>query len=282
MKIANYNSNKIKKTFFKSKKYRNPFHINQKNINQKKQNIKGIIIIIITLIVLVFIAWVLLYSSLFKIKKIIIEGNASVDNSKIKEIVYNNTNQSPLIFMPTNNIFFVNVNKLKDELNKNFSFQELELKIKWPNSIIVKCKEKEYVFVWKENDNVYLLDKDGIILKKINIEEIKNYLQLPLISNETLQKIELINFNDNYFNFIATLNNELIKKNEIKVEKYVFDNDKIVLKVLNGPFIYFNITEPIEKQLNKLYIIKKETLKDTFNKKEYIDLRFGDNIYIYP
>jgi hypothetical protein len=51
----------------------------------------------------------------------------------------------------------------------------------------------------------------------------------------------------------------------------------MILKL--GPAVYFNIEEDIDKQINKLIIIKNEKIKKDFNKKTYIDLRYGDRVY---
>jgi len=49
--------------------------------------------------------------------------------------------------------------------------------------------------------------------------------------------------------------------------------------LIDGPKIFFNTEEGIDKQINKLLVIKNEKLKDDFNGKEYIDLRYGDRVY---
>jgi len=44
--------------------------------------------------------------------------------------------------------------------------------------------------------------------------------------------------------------------------------------------IFFSTTAAMKKQVAELDLIIKEKLKDNFKTKEYIDLRFGNNIYI--
>ena len=71
------------------------------------------------------------------------------------------------------------------------------------------------------------------------------------------------------------------KQNDLILEKLIIDSevDTIKVKILDGPEIYFNISEVLEKQFKKLIILKNERLKNEFNKKTYIDLRIGDSIY---
>ena len=47
----------------------------------------------------------------------------------------------------------------------------------------------------------------------------------------------------------------------------------------NGPMIYFNLQEDIEKQVTKLLVLMNEKLKNNLGEKEYIDLRYGDKVY---
>jgi hypothetical protein len=51
------------------------------------------------------------------------------------------------------------------------------------------------------------------------------------------------------------------------------------MAVKGGPFIFFNIKDDIDKQLAKLVLIRDKELMDNFNKKTYIDLRYGDKVY---
>lgn len=46
-----------------------------------------------------------------------------------------------------------------------------------------------------------------------------------------------------------------------------------------GPMIFFNIHEKLDKQVAKLLAVVNEKLKNNFGQKEYIDLRYGDKVY---
>jgi hypothetical protein len=68
---------------------------------------------------------------------------------------------------------------------------------------------------------------------------------------------------------------------DFKIERFIIDNELNTVKIalLDGPQIYFNSSGDIDKQINKLQIIKTERLKLDFNKKQYLDLRIGDAVY---
>ncbi len=48
---------------------------------------------------------------------------------------------------------------------------------------------------------------------------------------------------------------------------------------IDGPMIYFNLQEDIDKQVAKLLVIINEKLKNDLDEKKYIDLRYGDKVY---
>ena len=70
-------------------------------------------------------------------------------------------------------------------------------------------------------------------------------------------------------------------ENEFTIERFLVDSDINTVKLIieSGPAIYFNTTESIDKQIEKLLIIKNQKLKDDFNTKTYIDVRYGDSVY---
>ena len=54
------------------------------------------------------------------------------------------------------------------------------------------------------------------------------------------------------------------------------------VKVLfqNGLLAYFNIKDDASKQIDKFLIVKKEKIKDNLGSVNYVDLRYGDKVYI--
>jgi hypothetical protein len=84
-------------------------------------------------------------------------------------------------------------------------------------------------------------------------------------------------------NYILNLFDEFKnKKHGFEVENFILDKDANTIKmaVLAGPRIYFDIKETVAKQASRLDLIIKGKLRDEFKNKEYIDLRYGNNIYI--
>ena len=68
---------------------------------------------------------------------------------------------------------------------------------------------------------------------------------------------------------------------DFKVARYLVDSDQRTVKAVieDGPEVYFNTTQGVKNQLDKLIIIKKEKLLDDFKNKSYIDVRYGESVY---
>src|SRR3989339_434967 len=119
---------------------------------------------------------------------------------------------------------------------------------------------------------------------KIDAETIKKITEknYPLIYNLTTNKIanNQISVDPKYIQDAIYLF-DLFKEGDMITEKLIIDQevDTIKVKILEAGEIYFNTNESLEKQYEKLLILKSERLKEDFNKKTYIDLRIGDSIY---
>ena len=83
-------------------------------------------------------------------------------------------------------------------------------------------------------------------------------------------------------NFIVKLFNEFKRDyKNYKIDRFILDSDLNAAKLalIDGPMIYFNTKEDMNKQIDKLSVIINEKLKDNFLNKTYIDLRYGDRVY---
>jgi len=139
---------------------------------------------------------------------------------------------------------------------------------------------------------------DGGIGKQICftscLEELNKYYKkiyivsgYPEIYNLNPHVYRNFNFNhqylyEDYLNFILTLSKAISNYPELSVEKFEIDQGyrSVNVKFVNGPMVYFNTKLDAAEQLNRLILVKKEKIKDNFSKVNYIDLRYGDRLFI--
>ncbi len=214
---------------------------------------------LIALILLLFLSTYNIQNSITlntapKIKKIFIENNLIIQEEEIRK---------KLSFLYESNIFFLNLQKIKRELNEIDFIKSFEIKKIYPDKIKFKIIEKEPVailqnkktkkFYTKENETISFVDLDRFSklplvfgdkesfkifynqLKKINfpINDIKKFYlykserwDLVTIKNQTI-KLPIKNYEDSLKNFLSLQNNT-------NFEKYkIFDyriNGQLILK----------------------------------------------------
>ena len=191
----------------------------------------------------------------FEIQKIIIIDNLLIEKNHIYkklEKIYNK------------NIFFIKRKDLEDSL-KNIDFLEkIEVKKKYPNTVIVKIFETKPIgFIYKNNVK-YLLDSSSNL---ILLSKHMDFERLPNIFGDGAEM--------NLVNFLNRLEINNFPKQEIK-NMYYFQIERWDLQLSNDKIIKFP-----HKATDK--IIKKSI--DLLNRKDFenyniIDLRVDGKIIV--
>ena len=127
-------------------------------------------------------------------------------------------------------------------------------------------------------DSFYLEDNQNFFTKslslnlEIDLEKFKNYLTLTKWNIEDEWEIiyeeELININQILKEIIKKINNEIIEEDAKEIE-IVFNNFKIIEKILNKNFLDFYKKEKCKKDLNQIKALKIK-LNDFINKINFI------------
>jgi len=274
---------------YSKKGYENPFFKRRRNPTNLPASLTSRIKIIslLVLIAILTLVWFFFYSRFLDIKNIEVRGLNRLSSQEISDLVWRQVNSKIFFLNRQKNIFLFSKDRLRGTLASAYSFEKLTIEKKLPDTIVINIQEKSYAYVWSEADNYYYADIDGYIIEKINPLDIA-HKKYPLIFNQGETKIitvngqEIVQIDSVCINYILSLYNELKpEKYGFEIERFAIDNELNTIRVAlyNGPSVYFNILESQEKQINKLLIIKNEKLKDDFNKKSYIDLRYGDRVY---
>jgi cell division septal protein FtsQ len=285
--LLNRKFKKKGKLLYNSKNYSNPYFGIKNNKKNKPSNpflptrLKLISLSLIAMFT--GLVWFLFFSGFFNIKSISATGEGRLDANDLENIAWIQANQGYFVFIKQKNIFLFSGGNLLKNLKEKYSFENIILKKKFPNSILINYKEKNYSMLWLENNNYYFGDEYGYIISPANAEEVKQK-KYPLIENQSDSKItdNKITLDRIYINYIFNLTNKFKNlNNDFKIKNFLLDNEMYTVKMAleNGPIILFNLEEDVDKQIEKLKIIKGEKLKQDFNKKTYIDIRYGDRVY---
>ncbi len=283
---------KIKKRDYSPRRYSNPFFRKSQHIfsfPQNKLSIKAKLAISFFITIILALGWFLFFSNFFLLNRVEINLEKAAQISKtssteIKNLVLKQSReQKRFLFFSQRNLLLFDENKLQKVLNDKYCLESLEIKKKFPHSLIVNLKEKNYIVIWHEGDKFYYLSNEGDIASVASEQEVSSK-KYPLIDNLTNQKItdKKINVDLDIVHFIINIFDSLVREvNDIKIDRFKIDSDVYTIKVVlqNGPELYFSVKENLDKQIEKLLTIKNQKLKEDFFKKSYIDLRYGDRVY---
>ena len=194
-------------------------------------------------------------TELFKIQKIEILNNFLVKASEVEKKLSEIYNK---------NIFLIKRNDIEQPI-KNIDFLEkIEVKKKYPNTIIIKIFETKPVAIVFKDKMKYLLDNSS---KLISLEKNKNFDHLPIIFGEDAEK--------NFVSFLNQLTNNNFPQKKIK-NFYYFQIGRWDLQLINNKIIKFpdsNIDKAIKKSIK---LLKREDFKN-YN---IIDLRVDGKIIV--
>lgn len=270
-----------------SKRYANPFFQNKRRKTiqlDPSVSWKIKVISIAIFIIIIALIWLFLYSPYFTIRNINATGEGNfVGADKVKTETQTQIDNNMFVLWPQKNIFLFDEDLLYKNLEEKYSFDKLEIKKKLPNTLNISYIEKKYSIIWQEGEKYYYTDKAGIVVAEANPAEIAEK-EYPLIVNYSGLNIEnnFVKVDAKYLEYASNLYEEFKKySGEFKIKNFLIDTEINTVKVVlqNGPQVYFNTDEMIDKQLNKLIIIKKEKINDSFANKLYIDVRIGDSVY---
>ena len=193
--------------------------------------------------------------TLFKIKNIEIKNNLLIDKSELKKKLHN---------IYKKNIFFIREKDIEGSIGGIDFLEKVEVKKKYPNTIIIKVFETTPVAIIFKNKVKYLLDSSSNL---ISFEDSVNFNALPSVFGEDAEK-----------NFIFFLNQ--LRKNNFPIEQinnfYYFQIERWDIQFLNNKIIKFprnNIDEAIVKAIELLS-------REDFKNYNIIDLRVDGKIIV--
>ena len=191
----------------------------------------------------------------FEIKNIKIVNNLLIKKNEIKEKLSKIYNK---------NIFLIKRNDIEESLKKINFLEKIEVKKKYPDTIIIKIFETKPVANLLKNNVKYILDSSSnLILFENNL----NFNKLPYIFG--------VDAENNFVNFLNQLNNNSFPNKEI-INFYYFQVGRWDVQLTNNKIIKFphnNVEDAIKKSIK---LLKHKDFKN-YN---IIDLRIDGKIIV--
>ena len=191
----------------------------------------------------------------FKILHIKITNNRLIDEHKITE---------KLTGIYEKNILFIERNDIERPLKSIGFLETIEVKKKYPNTIIIDVYETKPVAILFKDNNKYLLDSSSNL---IPFNENMIFNNLPSLFGKGAEK--------NFINFFNQLENNNFSTKRVK-NFYFFQIGRWDLQLLNKQIIKFpsnNIADAIQRSIELL-------TREDFGNYNIIDLRIHGKIVV--
>ena len=191
----------------------------------------------------------------FKIQNIEIINNFLVEKNEI---------EAKLSAIYNKNIFLIKGSDIEEPLKEIDFLKKIEVKKKYPNTVIIKIFETRPVAILFKNKVKYLLDSSSNL---ISLEINKNFNQLPSVFGKGAE--------NDFIYFLNQLENNNFPNEEIK-NFYYFQIGRWDLQLVNNKIIKFpenNIDGAIKKSIELLK-------RGDFKNYNIIDLRVDDKIIV--
>jgi hypothetical protein len=268
---------------YKKREYKNPLFTHRK----KKLKLSFLVSIVIFLIVIFLIvgAWFLLASKYFKINSIEVIGGISRIKSDAVNSAHELMASKKFLVLKQDNIFLFDSGALREKISSEYMLSFITVNKKFPNSLIIEFKQKEFALIWQEDGVYYFIDKEGGIIEEANPINLKNNT-IPIVINQTESTMhdKKIENRKEAIDFILNISESLAHapwKTFNIIDYAVKDSFNFLsVKTIEGPELYFNYTASPVQQVDKLKTVLQTKIKNDFSKKIYIDLRFKDMVYV--
>lgn len=261
------------------KSYRRPHQIKRKKSILKNRFFWSSIFI---LAVLGTGFYFFIFSELFQVKEIIVQGAEKVFAENIESAVKEGLGKK-ILFFNTKSIFLVNMAQIRDNILQKFpQVEKLEIKKRFPDVLNLTLEERKETGIFCRDALCFLLDSQGVIFEKFSAEE------LPLLKIQNLLFNKEIRLGEKavekeILSLILEIESKL--KEDLKIliaEALIASEDRLNVKTSEGWEIYFSLKEDISWQLTKLILVlEKEIPPEKRGNLEYIDLRFSRVYYKY-
>lgn len=266
----------------KKKKYGNPFMRKPLSDGFFKRNKKKYFLIFLPLL-LIGLIYLLIYSPLFEIKKVAVSGTGKTELvNRLQRIVKDEINERKWLIFPKNNYFILNEKNLWLEINDRLVLDELEVNKKLLHTLKIYVKDKVPVLLLEDGRENYYVDKEGLVLRAVKLEDIEYILPHASYSTSTKVIVGRNVLSKDNIQFIEKVFGRLnSKSNSWQMDKVIFTefkNSQLDFYTNEGWYFILNTELEMEKQLDNLDALLDQKIEDRKNL-EYIDLRIEDRIF---
>lgn len=192
----------------------------------------------------------------------------------VTEIYVNNKNLKGISLLTKKNYFFIDENKIANEIKKlNPEILDLSIKKEFPNKIFISYKENKAIASLPVTGGFFELGKSGVVLKKSSKEnasliKVNFYQKIPF---ESVEVGSLVDKQDIQFAMYFLDKFKDLKQQVNFIE--VYSSNKLSIITAENKEYIFSTVKNNEIQFEELKLVLKKIVTEKINYKG-IDLRF--------
>lgn len=226
---------------------------------------------ILVAISLVFASYVVLFSPLFRVRAIAVQGNTKLTSSQVSDQVMQILRGS---FLGDNALFVNGVELEKAIKQRNYQIEQVRVERSLLGGLRVTIREQQATLQWRSGSSVFVLSGNGVAYAELGevdgkLPAVEDSTNLPV---KTGQKIVPSSF----VGFVVKIKPQLevagIKAEAISVSE---TTTEVAVKTNKGFIMKFDTTRSLESQLADYKAIAARKIVP----KEYVDLRIAGRVF---
>lgn len=234
----------------------------------------------------VVILLVIMHSSIFTIRNVVINNVASKPTEeRLQQIIHEVISRRRFFIWPESNLFYFSKKQAIEAMSKEFYSEQVEIEKYWPNVVKVNFKENLIVGSWEVGDKKYALDDRGVLVQEITDLNTKSAGVIKIKEvGEAAHNLGEVVIDPTVVRFIKDANNAWQGNiTNFKLNYFLFDAKSLpTIQAVTDQswFAYFTVMDSASSQVGYLKRILDEKLKQDTSKVNHIDLRYGSKVYI--
>jgi cell division septal protein FtsQ len=180
-----------RKLTHKRQAYRGPLFKKTDRVSQKKFSfgLKKIFSLGTIAILVLALVYILFYSNVFRILNISVQGNEYLSENTIQQTTQAQMQKKRFYIFSQSNIFWLNKNSLREELEKSLALEEFYLSRKLPARIELSIKEEIPSLRWQTPKGEFYLNKKGVVAQRVFYNTLQ--FNIPVVATTTDQGLRV-------------------------------------------------------------------------------------------
>jgi len=218
-----------------------------------------------------------IFSPVFQIKTVVVEGAYFIDASEVKEGIEKITEKN-ILFFPTKSIFVSRKKEVRNFVLENFfPAKKIVIKKRLLHKLSINIQEREAKALCCTEEECFLIDNQGFVFQSITRERASKTLPIIYFEDKIVQKDKLLD--QELLEFISLIYIKLKERGDIIIQEFKIFPSKVEARTGNNLMLYFSPEKSPHLQVEDLILFLRDEALSKIDGLEYIDLRFDKIFY---